>query len=87
MVWDATGKTDDELDSELLKFQRTLGREESDTRSIGQYFTFMESVWGSGDDAYVEIKAGDFDSIKRKKEQGLLFLKTCYENLSSGIQN
>ena len=87
LVWDATGKTDDELDSELLKFQRTLGREESDTRSIGQYFTFMESVWGSGDDAYVEIKAGDFDSIKRKKEQGLLFLKTCYENLSSGIRN
>lgn len=84
LVWDATGRTDDELASEFTDFQETLSEEESVKRSVGQHFTLMESVWGSGDedDAYAEISASDFDAIKRNKEQGLL-LKTCYENLAS----
>lgn len=83
LVWEATGKTDDELALEFFDFQTRLTKEEIARRSVGQHFTFMESVWGCGD---VEIKTSDFDAIKRKKEQGLL-LKTCYENLSSGIRN
>lgn len=69
-------KTDDELVPEVLDFLVTIGRENNYKRSVGQHFTLMLSVWGDDDDeAYIEIKASDFDAIKRKKEQGLL-LKT-----------